>query len=73
MRAILLVLALLVLVAIALVATNIVDIDWNGEAEAPVQVGINTPEIKAGTTNVEIPTPQISVPDGDNAAVANGQ
>ena len=73
MRAILLVIALLVIVALALVWTNVIDIDWNDNASAPVEVGINPPKIEAGTTNVQIPTARISVPDGDNAAIANGQ
>jgi hypothetical protein len=73
MRAILLVIAFLVLVALALVWTNVIDIDWNDNASAPVEVGINPPTIETGTTNVQVPTARVVVPDGDNAAATNGQ
>ena len=76
LRKFLLLLALVVLVGIALVWTNIIDINWNGQAESPVEVRVNPVEV--GTETRQVETPTIRVRDGNEAAPpaappANGQ
>ena len=81
LRKLLLLIALLVLAAIALVWTNIVDLSWNEQAEAPLQVDVNPVAVGTTTSNVTVPvvktetrqveTPAVRVQDDDPPA--NGQ
>ena len=81
LRKFLLLLALLVLVGIGLVWANIIDLNWNPSAEAPLEVKVNPVEVGTTNTTVTVPvvkteerqvqTPSLSVQDGN--AQANSQ
>ena len=76
LRKLLLLIAFLILVAIGLVVAGIVDLDWSGNRNEPVEVRINPVEV--GTTNTTVPmpvvgteqrqvqTPTLRVNDGSN-------
>jgi zona occludens toxin (predicted ATPase) len=68
MRKFLLLLALLVLAAIGVVWAGIVDLNWNGNADAPVEVKINPVEL--GTEERQVQTPTIRVKDGNGQQAA---
>ncbi|MDP8995289.1 MAG: hypothetical protein M3N07_09995 [Pseudomonadota bacterium] len=82
LRAILLILALVVLAAIGLVWAGVIEVDWNRDARAPVEVQINPVEVGTTTTNLQVPvvstetrqveTPAVRVRD-DDPAPANAQ
>lgn len=82
LRKLLLLLALLVLAAIGLVWANVIDLNWNEGAQAPLEVKVNPVTVGTSNTTVTVPvvktetrqvqTPSISVGDGA-APPANGQ
>jgi hypothetical protein len=57
LRKLLLVIAFLILVAIGLVWAGIVDLNWSGNRDEPVEVRINPVEV--GTTNTTVPVPVV--------------
>jgi hypothetical protein len=81
LRKLLLLIALLVVAAIVLVWMNVIDIDWNQNAEAPVAVQLNPVNVGTTTTNVQVPvvgteTRQVEVPSltvGGNETQGNAQ
>ena len=68
LRKLLLVLALIVLAGIGLVWANVIDINWNRQAESPVEIRVNPVEV--GTEKREVETPTIRVRDSNEAAPA---
>jgi len=57
LRKLLLLLALLIIAAIGLVVAGIVDLNWSGNRDEPVEVRINPVEV--GTTNTTVPVPVV--------------
>ena len=57
LRKLLLLVALLIIAAIGLVWAGIVDLNWNGNTDQPVEVRINPVEV--GTTNTTVPVPVV--------------
>ncbi|HEX8525579.1 hypothetical protein [Allosphingosinicella sp.] len=55
----LLILALVIVVAIVLVWTNVIEVNWNSEAESPVNFQVNP--VTVGTETREFQTPTIQV------------
>jgi 4-amino-4-deoxy-L-arabinose transferase-like glycosyltransferase len=63
LRTLLLILAFVVLLGIVLVWANIIDVNWNREAQSPVTVDVNPVHVGTTTTNMQIETPTIQVQD----------
>ena len=82
LRKFLLLVAVLVLAGIGLVWANIIDLNYNRDAESPLEVRVNPVEVGTTNTTVTVPvmktetrqvqTPSLSVQDG-NAQQANKQ
>lgn len=80
LRKFLLLLALLVLVGIGLVWTNVIDLNYNRGAEAPIEVKVNPVEVGTSNATVQVPvvntetrhvqTPALRVNDGTQPAAA---
>ena len=81
LRKLLLLLALLIVVGIGLVWANVIDLNWNEGAKAPLEVRVNPVEVGTTNTTVSVPvvkteqrqvqTPALRVQD--NETQANGQ